>query len=167
MRFVPFQDKINLASIILMLVSLFGFIGNVMIDFNWGTNVITNSFAIIYWMTLRWMIPFPVDYWGLGAVVYFTFFLFSFAVLNRKEPFKENLIQTVRLASVILVFFEIGVCYFVPDFFYKWVINAVRDTPLSTFTNADLLAAAIGLAVASQLSLIRTKRGSVGAKPTA
>lgn len=134
-----------------MAISLFGFLGNVMIDYNWGTNFIVGSIAIFYWMTLRWMIPFPVNYWGLGAVMYFVLFLLSFAVLNRKQPLLRNVLETVRLASGILILFEVGVFYFVPGFMDKWVINAVRYTPLSYFTNWDLLGASVGLLIFSEL----------------
>ena len=141
LRFVAFQDRINLAAISLIVISLFGFLGIVMIDYNWGTNLVANSIAVTYWMTLRWMIPFPLNYWGLGAVVYFALFLSSFAVLNRRERLRQNLLETIRMGSIILIFFELGVFYFVPDFIDKWVIQAVRDSWLGYFTNADLLAA--------------------------
>ena len=153
LKFVAIKDRINLAAIAVMVVSLFGFLGNVMIDYNWGGNLVTNSIAVAYWMTLRWMIPLPLNYWGLGAVVYFVLFLFSFAVLNRKERLAQNLLETIRLASSILIMFELGVFYFVPGFMDKWVIQAVHGTPLASFTNFDLLAVALISTCASQLVL--------------
>lgn len=139
-----------------MIVSLFGFLGNVMIDYNWGTNLIVVSLSVFYWMTLRWMIPFPLGYWGVGAVMYFMLFLLSFAVLNRKQPLLRNVLETVRLASGILILFEVGVFYFVPGFMDKWVINAVRYTPLSSFTNTDVLITAVGLFAVLEAVLIKS-----------
>lgn len=140
-----------------MTLSLFGFLGNVMIDYNWGTNPVTSSIAVSYWMTLRWMIPFPLGYWGAGAVVYFSLFLFSFAVLNRKELAALNFLETVRLASFILVLFELGVYYFVPDFMDKWVISAVRDTPLGAITNTDVLVGSVCALALSEFCLLRLR----------
>ena len=156
MKFVSFRDRVNLAAIGLMLASLFGFLGNVMIDYNWGGNLVTNSIAVAYWMTLRWMIPFPLNYWGLVAVVYFALFLLSFAILNRKERPTRNLLDTVRLASIILILFELGVFYFVPGFMDKWVIQAVDDTSLAAFTNWDLLFMALAFGAISHLYLTKS-----------
>lgn len=157
LRLVPFQDKVNLVALSVMFVSLFGFLGNVMIDYNWGTNFVTNAIAVTYWMTLRWIIPFPLNYWGLGAVVYFVLFLGSFATINRSERPARNLTETVRLAAAILVLFEAGVWYFVPEFMDKWIINAVRNTPLGQFTNWDLMAASLVLLTVSQAVLLKSK----------
>jgi hypothetical protein len=163
LRFVDIHNNVDAASVVLMTISLFGFLGNVMIDYNWGTNFIANSFALIYWMTLRWMVPFPIGYWGVGAAVYFALFLLSFAVLNRRERTAKNLLETVRLGSVVVVLFEIGVFYFVPDFMNKWVIDAVRGTVLGAFTNWDLLVTSITLLIVSQMMLSwrRSKRSGV------
>ena len=151
---VLLRSKTDAFGSALMALSLFGFLGNVMIDYNWGTNLITNSIAIIYWMTLRWIIPFPVNYWGLGAVIYFALFLLSFAILNRKQSLLRNVLETVRLASFVLILFETGVYYFVPGFMDKWVINAVRYTILGYITNWDVLAASGVLMVVSQGTLM-------------
>ncbi len=158
LEFVSLRNRTNLAAVSLMLVSLFGFLGNVMIDYNWGTNPVSNSIAIAYWMTLRWMVPFPLNYWGVGAVVYFALFLFSFAILNRKEVPTWNMFETVRLGSMILVLFELGVFWSVPGYMDKWVINAVRYTPLSYFTNWDLLGASVGSLTLSDLLLRNRQR---------
>lgn len=155
LRLVEFSDKANVASTVALSVSLFGFLGNVMIDYNWGSNPITSSIAVAYWWTLRWMIPFPLNYWGLGAFLYFLVFLISFAALNRAEPLFSNLLQTIRLGSLLLVLFEVGVYYFVPDFMGKWVVNAVRGTTLAFFTNWDLLACSIAAMGLSQAMLSR------------
>lgn len=128
-----------------------------MIDYNWGPTPVVGSIAVFYWVTLRWMVPFPIGYWGVGAVVYFVVFLFSFAILNRKEQLTWNLMETVRLASIILILFELGVFYFVPGFMDKWVVQALHDTPLGSFTNWDLLAVALTSTVASHLVLSRMK----------
>ena len=150
------RSWVDAAAVVLLAICLFGFLGNVMIDYNWGTNLVAKSFAIFYWMTLRWMIPFPVNYWGLGAVVYFGLFLLSFFVLNRRESSTRNFLQTVRLASAVLILFEVGVYYFVPDFMDKWVINAVLGTPLAYFTNWDLLVSAAILLFLSHFFLLKT-----------
>ncbi len=158
MKFWSPSDKLDVLGIALMTFSLFGFLGNVMLDYNWGTNFITNSFAVAYSVTLRQIIPFPNGYYGVGAGIYFGLFLFSFLVLNRKEPWKANVLETIRLASAIIALFEIGLYYFVPYFMDKWIIDAFRDTPLQSFTNNDLLAVSVGLLVVSQLLL---SRGSI------
>lgn len=167
MKLVAFNDRVNLAATSVMVVSMFGFLGNVMIDYNWGTNLVTSSIAVAYWMTLGRLIPFPLNYWGLGAALYFVVFLISFAVLNRKEKFTLNLMETARMASVILVLFEVGVFHFVPNFMDKWVIQALHGTPLESFTNWDLLALALATAVVSHLVLVRIKLRSepAGATP--
>ena len=140
-----------------MTISLFGFLGNVMIDYNWGTVPIVNSIAIFYAMTLMRLIPFPLNYWGLGAVVYFILFLLSFIVLNRNEGPTRNLLETIRLASIILVLFELGVFYFVPGWMDKWVIQALHGTPMDAFTNWDLLGVGLVSTIASHLVLTRIK----------
>lgn len=161
MKLIPLHDGLNASGALLMGFSLFGFLGNVMIDFNWGSNPITDSIAVAYWMTLRWMIPFPLNYWGMGAVVYFMIFLFSFSVINRGKPLGRNLLETGRLASAILVLFEIGVYVFVPGFMDKWVIQAAYRTPLESFTNWDLLVLALaGLIVLHFLLTKTTNDGS-------
>ncbi|MDG6971224.1 MAG: hypothetical protein JRN54_08985 [Nitrososphaerota archaeon] len=144
------MNGLNAIAIGIMVVSLFGFVGNVMIDFNWGATPIAGSVALAYWMTLRWIIPFPVNYWGLGALVYFLFFLASFALLSRNERPIRILLGTLRLGSAVLIVFEIGVYYFVPGFMDKWVINAVRGTSLAIFTNWDVLGFSIVTLVVSQ-----------------
>ena len=148
-----------------MTVSLFGFLGNVMIDYNWGTNPVANSIAVSYWLTLRWIVPFPLNYWGAGAVIYFGFFLVSFALLNRDEPHLRNILETSRLASVMLVLFELGVYYFVPDFMDKWEVQAFHGTPLAIFTKWDLLAVALLSTVATQVALSRLKKSARKPRP--
>ena len=169
MQFVIFRNRTNLAAVLLMAISLFGFLGNVMIDYNWGTVPIVNSVAILYAMTLMRIIPFPLNYWGLGAVVYFVLFLLSFVLLNRNEDPTKNLLETFRLASIILVLFEFGVFYFVPGWMDKWVIQALHGTPLDSFTNWDVLAVALISTIASQLALSwmrpRTKEASSTSGP--
>ena len=157
MQFVIFRNRINLAAILFLAFSLFGLLGKVLIDYNWGTVPIVNSIAILYAMTLMRVISFPLNYWGLGAVAYFILFLLSFVVLNRNEQPTRNLLGTVRLASIILVLFEFGVFYFVPGWMDKWVIQALHDTPLDSFTNWDLLGVALTSTIASHLVLARTK----------
>jgi hypothetical protein len=157
LKFVSFKDRVNLAAVSLMLVSLFGFIGNVMIDYNWGTNPVSNSIAIAYWMTLRWMVPFPLNYWGVGAVVYFALFLLAFAVLNRKEGLAWNMFETLRLASMILALFELGVFFSVPGYMDKWVIQAFYGTPLAFFTNWDLLTGSLASTIGFHLVLTRMR----------
>ena len=164
MRFVTFRNRINLAAVILMTISLFGFIGNVAIDYNWGTTPVVSSIAIFYGITLKWIIPYPVGYWGLGAVVYFAFFLLSFGILNRKEPPFRNILEVTRLASVILVLFEVGVYYYVPLFMNKWVIDAVKDTALESFTNWDLLATSMTLFILSNLILVRSNHSRMASQ---
>jgi hypothetical protein len=157
LKTVDFRSKVDLAAVILLGFSLFGFLGNVMIDYNWGTNFLTNSFSLIYSMTLGWLIPFPVGYWGVGAVIYFSLFLFSYAFLNRKAPFVTNFLQTIGLASAVLLLFEIGLYLFVPEFMDTWVIAASAGTPLQYFTNTDLFVLALGLLASSQF-LVRFTR---------
>ena len=150
---------VDAASIVLMAFSLFGFMGNVMLDYNWGTNPITNSFAIIYSDTLRRIIPFPTGYYGVGAGVYFGLFLLSFLILNRREPLAENALETLRLASAVVILFELGLYYFVPYFMDVWVIDAFRNSPLRYFTNWDLLALALVLFALSYVLLRHMRTG--------
>ena len=86
MRLASIHDKLDIAGIALMAFSFFGYLGNIMLDYNWGKNFLTNSFAIIYSYTLRQAIPFPIGYNGVGAIVYFGLFLLSFLVMNRGSP---------------------------------------------------------------------------------
>lgn len=157
LKTVSLRDKVNLIAIVVMTISLFGFLGNVMIDFNWGSNLITSSLALTYWMTLRVLIPFPLNYWGVGAAAYFVVFLLSFAVLNRGERLATNFLETIRLASVIIILFEIGVFYFVREFMDKWIVQALRDTQFASFTNWDLLFLAVATMVASHFALMKMK----------
>lgn len=152
------RNMTNFVATSLMIISLFGFMGNVAIDFNWGTTPVVGYLALIYWMTLRWLVPFPINYWGVGAVVYFSLFLLSFAVLNRKNALIPNLLETVRLGSMVTVLFELGVFYFVPGFMNKWVINAVRGTWFAYFTNWDVLFGSIVMFTISQSWLMREGR---------
>ena len=158
MRFVSLRNGVDVAAVVLMVISLYGFLGNVMLDYNWGTNLITSSFAVAYVDTLQRVIPFPIGYYGVGAGIYFAFFLFSFAVLNRGESLRTNALETVRLASAVIVLFELGLYYFVPYFMNVWVIDASRDTPLRYFTNIDLLVLALVILLFSQVLLRRVKR---------
>jgi hypothetical protein len=157
LRFVSLHSRVDVASIVLMAFSLFGFLGNVMLDYNWGTNPITNSFAIIYSSTLRQIIPFPLGYYGVGAGIYLGLFLSSFLLLNRREPLRVNVLETIGLASAVIVLFELGLYYFVPYFMNVWVIDAVKDTPLRYFTNTDLLALSAAAFILSQLMVRKVK----------
>ena len=162
MGMTPFKTKVDFASLALLVFFLFGFLGNVMLDYNWGTNPVTNSFALAYTATLRKLIPFPVGYYGVGAAMYLLLLLVSFYVLNRREPSRKNFLETLSLAGMIVVVFELGLGYFVPYFMDKWVIDAVRNTPLQALTNWDLLTIGAGLIVVSQLLLhIRRPEGTV------
>lgn len=157
-RFVALHGRVDTFSVILMVFSLFGFLGNVMLDYNWGTNPITNSIAMLYAATLRQIIPLPLGYYGVGAGIYLGLFLLSFLLLNRREPLRVNVLETIRLTSATVILFELGLYYFVPYFMDKWVVEAFRNTPLQSFTNIDLLALAIGVLVSTQL-LIRHVSG--------
>jgi hypothetical protein len=157
LRFVDLHSRLDAGSVALMVFSLYGFLGNVMLDYNWGTNPITNSFAIIYSSTLREVIPFPYGYYGIGAGIYFGLFLFSFSILNHGKPRRVSLLETISLASAIVVLFELGLWYFVPDFMNVWVIDAVRDTPLRYFTNVDLLALSVAVFISSQVLVHQTR----------
>ena len=165
MNLIPFRNKVDLAGAFVLAISLFGFLGNVMIDYNWGTNFVASSFALFYWMTLRWMVPFPIGYWGVGALFYFALFLLSFAILNRRESSVKNVLETIRLGSAAIIMFETGVFYFVPGFINKWVIDAVYGTPLASFTNWDLLATASVSAIVSNVILARLKHHSKPPRP--
>lgn len=156
MRLIKLRDKANIGAVVLMATSLFGFLGNVMIDYNWGTNFVTSSVALTYWLTLRWMIPFPLNYWGLGAAIYFVLFLLSFAFLNRNDRPLRNGLATLRLASVLVVMFEFGVYYFVPGFMNKWVIQAFDGTVFGLFTNWDLLLVSVVVGVTSHVLIGKT-----------
>lgn len=151
------HSRLDVASVALMAFSLYGFLGNVMLDYNWGTNLVTNSFAIIYSSTLRQVIPFPYGYYGVGACIYFALFLLSFLILNRREPWRANVAETIRLASAVIILFELGLYYFVPYFMNVWVIDAARDTPLHYFTNTDLLVLSFIVLLLSQLLLHRVR----------
>ena len=45
MKLGVFRNKVDFALVALLAFSMFGFMGNVMLDYNWGTNVVTNSFV--------------------------------------------------------------------------------------------------------------------------
>jgi hypothetical protein len=81
--------------------------------------------------------------------------LVSFLLLNRGEPLRVIALETTRLASAVVVLFELGLYYFVPYFMDKWVIDAFRNTPLQSFSNIDLLVAGAGLLLVSQVLLWR------------
>lgn len=155
MKFLSTYGRTEIAAIALTILSLFGFMGNVMLDYNWGTNFITNSFAIVYSLTIRQLIPFPVGHFGVGAAVYLGLFLISFLILNKRMPLRENVLQTLSLASAVIVLFEMGLYYFVPYFMNLWVIQGFYGTPLRYFTNVDLLATAISVLIVSQACLAR------------
>jgi hypothetical protein len=138
-----------------MTFSLFGFLGNVMLDYNWGTNPITNTFAIAYNSSLRWMIPVPTGFYGVAAAGYFALLLLSFVVMNRREAPRKNVLQALNLAGWIIVLFELGLWYFVPYFMDKWVIDALRATPLQAFTNWDFLIVGIGITAVTQTLLFK------------
>lgn len=158
MEFLVIHSKIDMVFVCLLAFSLFGFVGNVMLDYNWGTNPITNSFALIYSMTLRQLFPFPIGYYGAGAGIYLGLFLLSFLMLNRGTPLRRNLLETVRMASVVVILFELGLYYFVPYFMDVWVIAAFIGTPLQGFTNWDLLAFSIGTLGLTQSILLASRR---------
>ncbi|MDG6990379.1 MAG: hypothetical protein JRM99_03035 [Nitrososphaerota archaeon] len=132
------RTRIDIVAAAVMTLALFGFLGNAMIDFNWGNNFLVNSVALAYWFTLRWMIPFPINYWGAGAAIYFAIFLLSFAVLARIHGLHDVILETVILGSSTMTLFELGVFYFVPSFWNTWTMSFLRGTPLGNFTNADL-----------------------------
>jgi len=151
------RTRSDVAVTALMAFALYGFLGNVMLDYNWGTNVVTNSFALIYSATLRRLPLFPIGWYGAGAAVYFGIFLLSFFILNRKTPASQNVLETVRMAAGTVVLFEVGLYLFVPYFMDYWVIDAVKNTALRSFTNTDLLLSALGLLAASQAVLSRMR----------
>ena len=146
-------SKFDVVMLVLLTFSLFGLLGNVMLDYNWGNNLLTDSFAFAYSVTLGRFIPFPIGYYGVGALGYFLLVLASFYALNRRESPRRNSLETLSLAGGILVAFELGLWYFVPYFMDKWIIDAVRNTPLQVFTNWDLLIVGAGIVVVSQLLL--------------
>jgi len=152
------HKRLDLAAVALLTFSLFGFLGNVMLDYNWGTNEVTSSFALAYSMTLRRAIPFPLGYYGIGAAIYFALFVLSFLFLNRKETLYRNFLQSLSLVSATVILFELGILYFVPYFMGKWVIDAARGTTLQAFTNWDLLGLAACVFLFSRVFLARTCR---------
>lgn len=158
MKFVSLYNPTNFVSVVIMAFSLFGFVGNVMTDFNWGNNPVVASIAFAYWLTLRRMIPFPLNYWGVGALAYFALFLVSFGILNRTTSFCENILETARLASVVLILFEMGVLTFVPNFMNNWVLAAFAGTFLAWFTNWDLLGTGILVLLVSEYFILNERR---------
>ena len=134
MKFAFLRSKLDSAVVALMALSLFGFLGNVMLSYNWGTVFIVNAFALVYSGTLG-----RVGQGGVVALGYFVLFLFSYMTLNRQKPFTANLLETLRVAFLIIVLYEVGVCLFVPSWFNGWVIQAFSGTVLGLVTNADLL----------------------------
>jgi len=147
---------LDIGSAGVMIFSLFGFLGNVMLDYNWGTNPITNAFANTYTLTLRQLVPFPIGYYGIGAAIYLGLFLLSFIILNRRASLVSNLLETIRVASAVVIFFELGLYYFVPYWMDYWVIGAFSEGPLQYFTNWDLLGIGIAcLALSQALLMIR------------
>jgi hypothetical protein len=153
MKFVGIRHKKDAAAVALMTFSLYGFLGNVMLDLNPGTNYVMNTFAIIYYDTLMQVIHFPIGFWGAGAAIYFGLFLGAFLILNRREPLLKNVLQTLRLASATVVLFELGLFYLLPSAVNITVMTAFYFTPLHDFTNANLLVTGVGLLIASQVGL--------------
>ena len=156
MKFISLRDKVDMGGVLMLIVSLFGLIGNVMIDYNWGTGI-PSYIATGYVLTLGRVVPLMIGFDGVEAGVYFLFFLLSFFILNRSEPRGRNLMQTIGVAGAIIVLFELGLWYFVPYFMDKWVIAAVAGTPLGAFTNWDLLGLGAILLIATQGLLPVTK----------
>ena len=156
MKFISLRDRADMGGALMLIVSLFGLIGNVMIDYNWGTGI-PSYIATGYALTLGRVVPLMLGFYGVGAGIYFLFFLLSFFILNRSEPRGQNLTQTIGVAGAIIVLFELGLWYFVPYFMDKWVIAAVAGTPLAAFTNWDLLGLGATLLVMTQGLLLVTK----------
>jgi hypothetical protein len=155
MKLEELDSGVDVAATALIGLSMYGFLSMIMIDYNWGTGL-TNAFAAVYTATLGRIIP--AEDLGPKAALYFVLLLLSFLMLNRRQLLKENLLETLRLGSAIIVLFEVGVFAYVPYFIYKWVIQDLYGTPLQYFTNLDLLLVAAGLLVASQFFLLRTRR---------
>jgi hypothetical protein len=155
MNTVDLGNRYNLIGIVTAATSLFGFLGNIMTDYNWGTNFLTNSFALIYAQTLERLTPFAPGASGIAAFGYFGLFLSSFALLNRSKPARVNLLETARLGALVVILFEVALYYFVPYFMDKWVMQVLYGTPLQDFTNLDLAVAGIVLFAVPQAYLRR------------
>ncbi|MDG6921362.1 MAG: hypothetical protein JRN59_07525 [Nitrososphaerota archaeon] len=147
-----------MAGAVVLAISLFGFVGNVMIDYNWGTGI-PSYIAIGYVLTLGRVIPLSFSLNGVEAGIYYLLFLLSFSILNRSEPPRRNLLHTIGLAGAIIVLFELGLWYFVPYFMDKWVIAATVGTPLAAVTNWNLLGLGAIMLILTQGMLLVTKSG--------
>jgi len=146
--------KWDAAAIGLMVFSMYGLISVMMIDYNWGSGI-TNAFALVYIRTLGRAIP--AEDLGSKAGLFFALTLLSFLILNKRQPLKENVLETLRLGSVIICLFELGLAFYVPYFMDTWVIQDFYGTPLQFFTNVDLLVAALGSLIVSQCCLFRIR----------
>ncbi len=146
-----------------MVFSLYGFLGIVAIDYNWGSGI-AERFATVYVLTLGRVIPLWVNYYGAEATFYFGLFLLSFLVLNRRETHAKNILGALRLGSVTVLLFEFGVYLTLPYQMGMWVIQALADTPLAWFSNTDLvIIAAVTLGVSqSVLSRLNQKNWHEG-----
>ncbi|MGP8125025.1 MAG: hypothetical protein ACLQEQ_04045 [Nitrososphaerales archaeon] len=138
------RDKLDKGAIALMYFSLFGFLGNVMISYNnaGATGVVAsmiNAFAFVFYYTLCRVITPPLNYWGASALVYLCLFLLSFMLLNRRKSPSSNLAETIRLASVIVIFYEVGTYLFAPFWWNRAIMAAFNGTFLESFTNAELV----------------------------
>ncbi|MCL5672974.1 MAG: hypothetical protein JRN68_08560 [Nitrososphaerota archaeon] len=153
---ISFRNKTDIAGVVVMTFALFGFLGNIGIDYNWGTGI-PSYIAMGYTLTLGRVIPLVLGFYGVETGLYLLLFLLSFLILNRGESRGRNLLQTIRLAGTVIVLFELGLWYFVPYFMDKWVIAAVAGTPLAAFTNWDLLGLGATLLVMTQGLLLVTK----------
>jgi hypothetical protein len=123
------------------------------VDVFQSSNDVARGFGIAYWNTLGIVFPFIEDY-GLNAVAYLGIFLASCFILMNGKPARVRLIDTAIVGATIILFFEIGILTFQPEFDYVEVVQAQWGTPLQWFSNVDLF----GLSMCALPVLVLVRR---------
>jgi hypothetical protein len=157
LKFVDMTNRTDRAALFLMVFSFYCYLSLVMIGFNWGSGL-PNAFAVVYLLGVQKIIPIFINRLGAEAAIFFLLFAASFLILNRRKPRTENLLETLRMGSVIMILFEFGLILTDWHDMGVWVIQAFVGTPLQAFTNWDLLILAVVVLVLSQSLLMRRSR---------
>jgi hypothetical protein len=158
-RFAPVTRQIALdgAFLSVLIVSAFSVLALTAVDVFTGSGV-AHSLYLLYYATIDRIIPPIGSAFGLNVGLYLTLALVSFAFLNRKSSLVPDMIQTLKIGTLLVVAFETALYFMDPEWRNVFVVTAQAGTSLQWFTNDDLLICALVVLIALQAASMRFKR---------